>query len=63
MFYGFMSSEIEFPWVLLFVRTVLAVIMVYYGWPKMRNLRSNANDFRANGVQAGTFLGNTDCGS
>jgi uncharacterized membrane protein YphA (DoxX/SURF4 family) len=57
MGYGTMSSVIQFQWILLFVRAVLAVVMLYYGWPKIRNLRSNANDFVQMGFKPGLFWG------
>ena len=32
-------------WVLLFVRIVLGGIMIYYGWPKIKDLKANAENF------------------
>src|SRR6266446_4295937 len=57
MFEGILSWEIGFPWVLLFARLVLAAVMVYYGWPKINKLRSNANDFVQMGFKPGMFWG------
>jgi len=44
-------------WVLLFVRVVLGVVMIYYGLPKIKNLRSNAKDFEKMGFKPGWFWG------
>ncbi len=37
--------------VLLVARVILGVVMVYYGWPKVRDPKKNADDF-AHGVGA-----------
>ena len=52
-----MSSQIEVQWILLFSRVVLAVVMIHYGWPKVRDLKSNANDFANMGFRPGMFWG------
>jgi putative oxidoreductase len=49
--------HIELEWVLLFARVVLAAVMIFYGWPKIRDLESNANDFVQMGFQPGRFWG------
>ena len=49
--------NIEISWILLFLRAVLAVVMIYYGWPKIRDLGSNANDFVRMGFKPGMFWG------
>ena len=36
------GSPISHDWILLLVRVVLGGIFVYYGWPKIKNLKSNA---------------------
>jgi putative oxidoreductase len=36
---------------------VLAMVMIYYGWPKIRDLASNANDFEHMGFKPGMFWG------
>ena len=46
---------INSDWVLLFVRVVLGVVMIYYGWPKIKNL--NANDFAKTGYKPGWLWG------
>jgi len=43
--------------VLLFARVVLGCVMVYYGWPKVRSLRSNARDFVGMGFRPGWLFG------
>ena len=40
-----MSHHIDIDWILLVVRIAVAIVMLYYGQRKIRNLRSNANDF------------------
>jgi uncharacterized membrane protein YphA (DoxX/SURF4 family) len=52
-----MSSGIGAEWILLLVRAILAVVMIHYGWPKVRNLRSNADDFVQMGFKPGMFWG------
>ena len=44
-------------WVLLFVRLILGVVMIYYGWPKIKDLKSNAEDFNKMGFKPGIFWG------
>ena len=51
------SQYIPFDWILLLSRVVLAIVMVYYGWPKIRDLASNANDFEHMGFKPGMFWG------
>jgi len=48
---------INSDWVLLFVRLVLGVVMVYYGWPKIKDLKSNAKDFVKMGFSPGWLWG------
>lgn len=43
--------------VLLLIRIALGVVMIYYGWPKIRNLRKNASDFVGMGFSPGWFFG------
>jgi hypothetical protein len=45
-----MSSRIEAQWILLLARVVLATVMIHYGWPKVRDLKSNGNDFVNMGI-------------
>ena len=52
-----MSDQIEIPWILLLLRSVVGTVMIYYGWPKVRNLKSNANDFVKMGFRPGIFWG------
>lgn len=49
------SMYIHLQWILLLVRIVLAIVMIYYGWPKIRDLASNANDFVQMGFNPGIF--------
>ena len=51
------TKYIPFDWILLFTRAVLAAVMIYYGWPKIRDLGSNANDFVQMGFKPGMFWG------
>lgn len=49
--------QIQIDWILLLIRTVLAAVMIYYGWPKIRDPASNANDFEQMGFKPGMFWG------
>jgi len=51
------SMYIQLQWILLLVRLVLAIVMIYYGWPKIRDLASNANDFVQMGFKPGILWG------
>src|SRR5882724_6382949 len=48
---------IQLHWILLLLRIVLAIVMIYYGWPKIRDLTSNANDFAQMGFKPGIVWG------
>jgi putative oxidoreductase len=48
---------IEFGWILLLARTVLAVVMIYYGWPKIRDLQATAHEFAQMGFYPPLFWG------
>jgi uncharacterized membrane protein YphA (DoxX/SURF4 family) len=52
-----MSRQIATAWILLSLRSVVAIVMIYYGWPKIRNLKSNATDFVQMGFRPGMFWG------
>ncbi len=43
--------------ILLAARIVLGVVMVYYGWPKVRDLKSNSRDFVSMGFRPGWLWG------
>ena len=43
--------------VLLIVRVVLGGIMMYYGWPKLKDPAKNARDFVSMGFKPGWFWG------
>ncbi len=43
--------------VLFFARVVLGVVMFYYGWPKVKDLKSNSEDFVRKGFKPGWFWG------
>jgi uncharacterized membrane protein YphA (DoxX/SURF4 family) len=42
---------------LLFVRLVVGIVMIYFGWKKIKNLRSNAKDFVGMGFRPGWLWG------
>ena len=44
-------------WVLLVVRIIIGVILIYYGWPKVKDLKKNAEDFVEMGFKPGWFWG------
>jgi putative oxidoreductase len=52
-----MSNHIDAQWILLIARVILAVVMIHYGWPKVRDLKSNANDFVQMGFKPGILWG------
>jgi uncharacterized membrane protein YphA (DoxX/SURF4 family) len=52
-----MSNQIGAQWILLISRVVLAVVMIHYGWAKVRDLKSNADDFVQMGFKPGMFWG------
>lgn len=45
------------PWALLLGRVVVGVVMLYFGIPKMRDLRANAQDFTNMGFKPGMLFG------
>jgi len=51
------SHHIDIDWILLVVRIAVAIVMLYYGQRKIRNLRSNANDFVQMGFRPGIMWG------
>jgi uncharacterized membrane protein YphA (DoxX/SURF4 family) len=51
------AMEIRFEWILLLSRIVLAVVMIYYGWPKVRDLNANAREFVEMGFKPGMLWG------
>jgi len=44
-------------YILLVVRIMVAVVLIYYGWSKIKNLRRNAKDFVAMGFRPGWLWG------
>jgi len=52
-----MNAVIPSSWILFFVRVVTGIILIYHGWPKIKNLSSNAQDFVAMGFQPGLLWG------
>ncbi len=44
-------------WALLAVRLVIAAIFLAHGWPKLRNLKINAQNFSGMGFKPGAFWG------
>lgn len=43
--------------VLLFVRIILGTVMLYYGYPKIKDLAANAKDFENMGFKPGILFG------
>ncbi len=52
-----MNTPISTHWILLFIRVVLGIALLYYGWPKIKNLKSNAHDFVEMGFRPGMLWG------
>ena len=52
-----MSAVIPSSWILFFIRVVTGIILIYYGWPKIKNLSSNAQDFVEMGFRPGMLWG------
>jgi putative oxidoreductase len=52
-----MSAVISSSWILLFVRVVTGIVLIYFGWPKIKNLSSNARDFVEMGFRPGILWG------
>lgn len=44
-------------WALLLLRVVLGVILVYHGWPKIKDLAKTGKDFAGMGFKPGKFWG------
>ena len=42
---------------ILIVRTILGVVMIYYGLPKVKDLHANAIDFEKMGIKPGIIFG------
>lgn len=53
---GIFSYEIQ-EGVLFFARVVLGAVMIYYGWPKIKGLKKNGEDFVGMGFRPGIFWG------
>jgi len=45
------------PFVLLIARLMLGIVMLYYGIPKLRNIKSNVKDFVQMGFKPGWLWG------
>ena len=43
--------------VLFLVRLIVGIVMIYYGWPKIKDMKKNANDFVGMGFKPGWFWG------
>lgn len=52
-----MNSPIPTKWLLFFIRVLMGIILVYYGWPKCKNLASCAKDFEGMGFRPGILWG------
>lgn len=44
-------------WVLLAARVVVGMVMIYYGYPKIKDLKANGEDFVKMGFRPGIFWG------
>ncbi|MDP3880739.1 MAG: DoxX family protein [bacterium] len=51
--FSFLSPE----WILFFNRIVLGAVMIYYGAPKIRDLKTNAKEFNDWGFKPGILWG------
>ncbi len=53
-----MISLVSYQETILFaIRVLIATTMFYYGWPKLKDLQSNAEDFENKGFKPGIFWG------
>jgi len=52
-----MNLDITSDWVLLLLRLVLGLTFIYYGWPKIKDLKANAKDFEKKGFYPGVLWG------
>lgn len=52
-----MNAVIPASWILFFIRMVLGICLIYYGWPKIKNLKSNAQEFVEMGFRPGMLWG------
>lgn len=52
-----MNNLISTNWILFFIRVLMGIILVYYGWPKCKNLASCAKDFEGMGFRPGVLWG------
>ena len=43
--------------VLFIIRLTVGVLMIYYGWPKVKNLKKNSKDFEKMGFSPGWITG------
>ena len=53
----FIYSILSPEWILFFNRLVLAVVMIYYGAPKIKNLGATAKEFNSRGFRPGVLWG------
>jgi putative oxidoreductase len=44
-------------WILLIIRVILGMTFIYFGWPKIKDLKKNAGDFEGMGFKPGMFWG------
>jgi putative oxidoreductase len=44
-------------WGLLILRATLGLILLFHGWPKIKNLKNTAGDFEMMGFKPGIFWG------
>jgi putative oxidoreductase len=51
------SLRISLPWILLLLRVVTGAVLIYFGWPKARNLKSTAGAFAEMGFHPGLLWG------
>ncbi len=41
----------------MITRLIVGVLMIYYGWPKLKDPAKNAHDFKGNGFKPGWAFG------
>lgn len=52
-----MNAQITPDWILLFTRVVTGVMLIYYGWPKCKDVRACARNFEVMGFYPGALWG------
>ena len=52
-----MTNPISTDWLLVYIRATMGIVLLYYGWPKITHLTSNAADFVGMGFRPGWVWG------